>query len=104
MSTESLEQSDKAAAEVQKTPNRVTLDYIKSLVEEREFYCPSLAPHFTFCMIKLKNGYVVTGQASPADPQNYNFEMGCDFSFEDALRKVWDLEGYLLCEKLKEDS
>lgn len=96
----SLEVTDSEAAAVQKTGNRVTLASINEKVETVEYVNPTLAPHFTLAIVKLKNGYVVTGQSAPADPANYNEELGKKFAFEDAVRRVWPLEGYALCEKL----
>lgn len=96
----SLEVTDSEAATVQKTGNRVTLASINEKVETVEYVNPKLAPHFTLAIVKLKNGYVVTGQSAPADPANYNEELGKKFAFEDAVRRVWPLEGYALCEKL----
>jgi len=98
--TGSLEASDAAAAAVQKTPHRVTLQSIHDKVETVEYVNPTLAPHFTLAIVKMKNGYVITGQSAPADPANYDKALGEKFSYEDAIRKVWPLEGYQLCEKL----
>lgn len=100
MTKSSLEVTDQESAAVQKTEHRVTLDSIKDKVAEVEFYHPKLAPHFTLALVKLNNGYVVTGQSAPADPENFNAELGQKFAQEDALRKVWSLEGYALCNKL----
>lgn len=96
----SLQISDDEAAAVQKTPHRVTLESINSKIVSAEYINPVCAPHFTLAVVKLENGYVVTGQSAPADPANYNKELGEKFSLEDAIRKVWSLEGYALCEKL----
>lgn len=96
----SLEVSDAQAAAVQKTPNRVTLASINEKVETVEYVNPTLAPHFTLAIVKLKNGYVVTGQSAPADPANFDDALGKKFALEDAVRRVWPLEGYALCEKL----
>lgn len=96
----SLEVTDEAAASVQKTPNRVTLDSIKDKVDSVEYINPSTAPHFTLALVKLKNGYIVVGNSAPADPANYNKEKGEQFAYEDAIRSVWPLEGYLLCNQL----
>lgn len=96
----SLESSDAQAAAVAKTENRVTLDSIKAKVVSTEYSHPELAPHFTLAIVKLTNGYIITGQSAPADPANFDKALGEKFSLEDALRKVWALEGYLLCEKM----
>ncbi len=98
----SLQISDDAAAAVQKTPHRVTLESIKVKIVSTQYINPEVAPHFTLAVVKLQNGYVVTGQSAPADPANYDKELGEKFSLEDAIRKVWPLEGYALCEKLAE--
>lgn len=96
----SLELSDAQAAAVQKTPNRVTLESIKAKVSSVEFINPESVPHFTIAVVRLTNGFVILGQSAPADPKNFDAELGKKFAEEDALRKVWSLEGYLLCEKL----
>lgn len=98
--TGSLEASDAAAAAVQKTPNRVTLESLHAKVETVEYYNPAVAPQLTLAIVKMKNGFIVIGQSAPADPANYDKALGEKFSYEDAIRKVWPLEGYLLCEKL----
>lgn len=98
--TPNLQASDDQAAEVQKTENRVTLESIKGKVESVSFIHPENAAHFTLAFVKMKNGFVVTGKSAPADPANFNAELGKKFAYEDALRQVWGLEGYLLCEKL----
>lgn len=98
----SLEVTDRESAEVQKTPNRVSLDSIKDKIASVEYFNPECAPHFTFAIAKMSNGYVVTGQSAPADPENYNKDLGEKFALEDAIRKMWPLEGYLLCQKLTE--
>lgn len=96
----SLQVSDDAAAAVQKTPHRVTLESINSKIVSVQYISPEVAPHFTLAVVKLENGYIVTGQSAPADPANYDKALGEKFSLEDAIRKVWPLEGYALCEKL----
>lgn len=101
MNKSSLEVSDAEAAAVQKTPNRVTLDSIKAGVESVEYLNPESSKHFTIAVVRMKNGYIVIGQSAPADPENYNKELGEKFAYEDAIRKVWPLEGYLLCEALR---
>lgn len=112
LGTGSLEASDKAAAEVQKTPNRVTLDSMKEKVAGENFFTvaealkalgqPYTPQHeaMTICIVTMKNGYMVVGKSAPADVGNFNAELGQKFAREDALRQVWPLEGYALREKL----
>lgn len=96
----SLQISDQQSAEVQKTPNRVTLDSLHAKIADTAYYNPVFAPQMTIAIVKLSNGFVVLGESAPADPENFNAELGRKFALENAIRKIWPLEGYLLCEKL----
>lgn len=98
--TETLRESDDLAASVQKTENRVKLDSLPDKVDQVQFVQPDIAPHFTIAVVRLKNGFVVTGVSAPADPANYNEAVGQKFALKDAIGKIWPMEGYLLCEKL----
>jgi hypothetical protein len=101
-STGSLEASDAAAAAVAKTEARVTLDSIRAKVATVEYHHPNVAGHMTVAFVRMENGFIVIGKSAPADPLNFDAELGHKFALEDALRQVWALEGYLLCEKLTE--
>lgn len=96
-----LEVSDDLAAAVAKTDHRVTLASIQERIESVTFFNPEIAPHFTVATMKMWNGYIVLGKSAPADPENYDEELGRKFAMEDCIRQVWGMEGYLLCEKLK---
>lgn len=93
-------QGDAEAAAVQKTPNRVTLDHILSLIVAEEFIHPGCAPHVTLCVLKLKNGFTVTGKSAPADPLNFNAELGQKIARDQAIAEIWALEGYVLRERI----
>lgn len=58
----------------------------------------------TFCVLVLKNGFTVTGESACASPENFDPEIGKKVARENARNKVWMLEGYLLKEKLYQDS
>ena len=96
----SLQSGEDLAASVQKTPHRVTLDSIMAKVQSIEYHNPALAPHMTVAFVRLRNGFVAVGKSAPADPGNFDKEAGKKFAVDDALRTVWGLEGYLLCEVL----
>jgi hypothetical protein len=55
-------------------------------------------------MITLENGYSVRGESACVDPTNFNKEIGENFAYEDAVRKIWPLEGYLLKEQMYRQS
>jgi Phage protein (N4 Gp49/phage Sf6 gene 66) family len=99
-STGSLEASDEAAAAVQKSDNRVTLASLRQKITNQMTINPSFAPHMTIAVLLVDNGFVLIGKSAPADPKNYNPELGVNFAIDDALRHLWELEGYALVEKL----
>lgn len=54
----------------------------------------------TFCVLTLRNGFTVTGEAACASPENFNTEIGRKIARENAMRKIWPLLGYELRTKL----
>ena len=100
MTTGSLEAGDKAAAAVQKTKHRVTLDSMKARIVSEEFLHPKTLPSMTIAVLQVDNGFILVGKSAPADPDNYDEDLGENFAREDALRQMWQLEGYLLRERL----
>lgn len=54
----------------------------------------------TFCVLVLKNGFTVTGESACASPANFNAQIGQRIARENAVNKIWLLEGYLLKERL----
>ncbi|HDX6210124.1 TPA: hypothetical protein RP468_002715 [Acinetobacter baumannii] len=54
----------------------------------------------TFCVLILKNGFTVTGESACASPENFDEKMGREIAYKNAREKIWQLEGYLLKEKL----
>lgn len=96
----SLDASEAASAAVAKTSNRVSLASMKDKIAERTFIRPDIEPTMTLCLVKMTNGFVVVGKSAPADPANFNAELGEQFAFEDCIRQLWPLEGYALRERL----
>lgn len=54
----------------------------------------------TVCCLKLKNGFIVTGESAAASPQNFDVEIGRKIARQNAREKIWALEGYLLRDTL----
>ena len=54
----------------------------------------------TFCVLVLRNGFTVTGESACASPENFNAATGRKYARENAINKVWMLEGYMLKERL----
>lgn len=100
--TGSLEATDLASQAVQKTPNRVSLDSIKAKIAQVQYINPEICPTMTLALVKMENGFILLGESAPADPANFNAELGQQFALENAIRKAWPLEGYLLREALSD--
>lgn len=101
LETSNLDTTDAASRAVQKTPNRVSLDSIKAKVVEVQYINPVICPHMTIALVKMANGFILLGDSTPADAANFNALLGQQFAYENALRKAWPLEAYLLRERLE---
>ncbi len=78
---------------------RVSSDTIASVIIG-ETYTKLPSGRTLICELTLKNGYTVRGESSCVSIENFDLELGKKISREDAKNKVWQLEGYLLKEKL----
>lgn len=58
----------------------------------------------TFCVLVLKNGFTVTGESACASPENFNAELVQKIARQNAVNKIWMLEGYLLKQRIAEQS
>ncbi len=56
----------------------------------------------TLCMLTLENGYTLRGESSCVSLENFNVALGEKYAYENAVEKIWPLEGYLLTQKLYE--
>lgn len=83
------------------TAPRVTMAMIEDCVVDEDFHVfPNTC--LTVCCLTLKNGFTVTGESACASPENFNAEMGQNIAREKATEKIWQLEGYLLKQRLSE--
>ena len=77
---------------------RVTPEKIASVIVKEEFH--RLTPVLTVCVLTLANGFTVTGESACASPENFDEEIGNKIAREQAVSKIWALEGYQLKTKL----
>lgn len=54
------------------------------------------------CELTMRNGFTVRGEAATVSKANFNEDIGRKISRENARNKVWELEGYLLQQRLSE--
>lgn len=58
----------------------------------------------TICIIILENGFKVEGTSACVDPKIYNEAVGRKEAYNNAFEKIWEKEGYLLKQKMFEES
>jgi len=78
---------------------RLTPDHIDSVIVG-ETYTNLPDGRTVICQLTLKNGFTVDGKSACVSKENFNQEIGNKISRENARENVWQLEGYLLKEKL----
>ena len=99
MSTESENKIESEIKERNLTALRLTPEMIDNVIAGETFtVLPS--GKVMICELTLKNGFTVRGEAATVSKENFNIAMGEKISRENARRKVWELEGYLLQETL----
>jgi hypothetical protein len=76
-------------------PNRLEMSDILEQVKHTD-YMVMPDGRTTICQITLANGFTVLGMSSCVDINNFNKSIGEKIAWEDALDKIWLLEGYRL--------
>ena len=81
---------------------KVTLPYMEGRVKHVSY---AVLPETTttICVMTMVNGYVVLGTSACADPAMFNKALGEQYSYADAIKHLWPLEGYLLREELSKE-
>ena len=78
---------------------RLTPEHIDACIKAEAFHVfPGTT--LTVCALTLRNGFVVTGTSAAASPANFDPAIGQDIARRNARERIWELEGYLLREKL----
>ena len=82
------------------TQARRMLDHVVQAMDD----VPAPLLLLTFCVLVLKNGFTVTGESACASPDNFDAELGRNIARDNAINKIWQLEGYLLKQSLHDAS
>jgi hypothetical protein len=101
------EQLEKEIQEKGLTAPRVSLASIHEKMKTIEYveYETRSGSILRWCVIELENGFSVTGRPSVSvSAENDDVEIGEKVAYDNALNEVWPLEGYLLKQKLHEQS
>jgi hypothetical protein len=78
---------------------RLTFADIEATIDHATYYRVEGKP-MVVCCLHLRNGFTVTGENAAVSLENYSEKLGEQYAFEKARDKIWELEGYLLKEKL----
>lgn len=91
---------------------------IESEIQEKGLNAPRLSPEsidsvivgedyhvfpgttLTVCCLVLRNGFTVTGESAAVSMENFDAELGRKIARRKARDKIWQLEGYALCDRL----
>lgn len=84
------------------TAPRITPQRIEEVIVKREFHI--FGGRLTVCCLTLNNGFLLIGESSCVNVENFNQEIGERIAFDNAKEKIWVLEGYLLKQRLFEQS
>lgn len=78
---------------------RITNDMVDEAIQSEQYHVfPGTT--VTICLLKMRNGYTVTGESACVSPENFDAALGRRIAKSNARDKIWALEGYLLREKL----
>lgn len=84
------------------TAPRLTPDDINAVIAEQYYTTIGDTKH-VICLLVLKNGFTVSGENACASPENWREDIAREMAYKQARDKVWELEGYLLKQKLYEE-
>ncbi|CDH46955.1 Gp49 family protein [Candidatus Contendibacter odensensis] len=80
----------------------ITPEQINATIRAVQFYqFPGTT--LTVCALTLCNGFHVVGGSACVSPDDFDVELGQQRALENARGAIWDLEGYLLCERQYRD-
>ncbi|MEG9529747.1 MAG: hypothetical protein MIL41_28910 [Hyphomicrobiales bacterium] len=78
---------------------RLTPDHIDGRIVSAAYHVfPGTT--LTVCALTLRNGFIVTGTSAAASPENFDPAIGEQIAHRNARERIWELEGYLLRDRL----
>ncbi len=80
---------------------RLTPADIDAVIVDEDYYVFK-GTSKTICNLTLTNGYTVSGESASASIENFDAEIGRKIARENARKKIWMLEGYLLKQRIFE--
>lgn len=78
---------------------RLTLGDINATIVSEDYYqFPGTT--VTVCLLRLKNGFSVTGESAAISVENFSADIGRAIARTNAREKIWVLEGYRLKQEI----
>ena len=84
--------------------NTVTQGHIDYILSQSEVQVKEAFGKTVIVACKLPNGFVIVEASSCVDPANFSLELGKGICMERITNRIWELEGYLLQNRLYETS
>ena len=81
------------------TAPRVTPERLEEVIASEQYHVFD-STTFTACLLTLQNGYTVMGESACASPENFDAALGRKIARQNAVNKIWQLEGYALKQRL----
>jgi len=109
----SIYETDKQSAKFAKAPRIALKDIEDQIAYKFDLNGKDIIPYapntalaslevLSICMLIMKNGFVVIGKSAPMSSENYNFALGQQFAYEDAIRQLWPLMAFSAKDKVKD--
>ncbi len=78
---------------------RVTPAEVEAEIDQDLFLC-GIDGRLTICVLRLKNGFLITGESAATHADNYDQELGKKIARANAVDKIWPLLCFRLRDKL----
>ena len=72
---------------------KLSFEQLQALVAAETYFTHGT---LTLCVVDLVNGAQVVGQSNVLNPANYDAELGRKVARDQAVNRLWELEGYAL--------
>lgn len=72
---------------------KLTEEHLKGLIADASYHRLD-GTTVTICALTLRSGFVVTGESACLDPASFDAEIGEKIAYDNAVEKMWELEGY----------
>lgn len=78
-------------------PTKVTAEALAAKIVDAQ-YVVMPDGRTTICQLTMENGFTVRGESSCVSVENFNAQLGREYSYKKAFDEAWAFEGYLLAE------